>query len=101
MESNQKAEIKLITNNILVGPCIVGKEYWTRGFFGRTDITIKDIPQFNYGFYYIGKSKYVDEFGNEIFEKPDMVESFGVATITGIAYKVRKELIIHSDLVKK
>ena len=42
-----------------------------------------------------------DEFGNEIFEKPDMVESFGVATITGIAYKVRKELIIHSDLVKK
>ena len=101
VESNQKAEIKLITNNILVGPCIVGKEYWTRGFFGRTDITIKDIPQFNYGFYYIGKSKYVDEFGNEIFEKPDMVESFGVATITGIAYKVRKELIIHSDLVKK
>ena len=40
-------------------------------------------------------------FGNEFFEKPDMVESFGVATITGIAYKVRKELIIHSDLVKK
>lgn len=101
VKSNQKAEIKLITNNILVGPCIVGKEYWTRGFFGRTDMTIKDIPQFNYGFYYIGKSKYVDEFGNEIFEKPDMVESFGVATITGIAYKVRKELIIHSDLVKK
>lgn len=101
VESNQKAEIKLITNNILVGPCIVGKEYWTRGFFGRTDITIKDIPQFNYGFYYIGKSKYVDEFGNEFFKKPDMVESFGVATITGIAYKVRKELIIHSDLVKK
>lgn len=50
---------------------------------------------------FIIKSKYVDEFGNEIFEKPDMVESFGVATITGIAYKVRKELIIHSDLVKK
>ena len=91
----------MITNNILVGPCIVGKEYWTRGFFGRTDITIKDIPQFNYGFYYIGKSKYVDECGNEFFKKPDMVESFGVATITGIAYKVRKELIIHSDLVKK
>lgn len=100
-EINKKKEIRLITDNILVGPCIVGKEYWTRGFFGRTDITIKDIPQFNYGFYYIGKSKYVDEFGNEIFEKPDMVESFGVATITGIAYKVRKELIIHSDLVKK
>ena len=71
VESNQKAEIKLITNNILVG------------------------------LYYIGKSKYVDEFGNEFFKKPDMVESFGVATITGIAYKVRKELIIHSDLVKK
>ena len=27
VESNQKAEIKLITNNILVGPCIVGKEF--------------------------------------------------------------------------
>ena len=54
-----------------------------------------------YGFYYIGKSKYVNEFGNEIFEKPDMVESFGVATITGIAYKVRKELIIQPDLFAK
>lgn len=65
MESNQKAEIKLITNNILVGPCIVGKEYWTRGFFGRTDITIKDIPQFNYPHisslsYETGSNKKVD-----------------------------------------
>lgn len=77
------------------------KRILDKGIFWTTDITIKDIPQFNYGFYYIGKSKYVDEFGNEFFKKPDMVESFGVATITGIAYKVRKELIIHSDLVKK
>ena len=100
-EINKKKEIRLITDNILVGPCIVGKEYWTKGFFGRTDINIQDIPQFSYGFYYIGKSKYVNEFGNEIFEKPDMVESFGVATITGIAYKVRKELIIQPDLFAK
>lgn len=100
-EINKKAKIKLITDNVLVGPCIVGKEYWTKGFFGRTDINIQDIPQFSYGFYYIGKSKYVNEFGNEIFEKPDMVESFGVATITGIAYKVRKELIIQADLFEK
>ena len=28
----------------------------------------------SYGFYYIGKSKFVDEFGNEIHEKPDVVE---------------------------
>lgn len=101
VETNKKPDIRLITDNILVGPCIVGKEYWTKGFFGRTDISVQDIPQFNYGFYYIGKSKYVDEFGNEILERPDMVESFGVATITGIAYKVRKELIIHPDLVEK
>lgn len=100
-EINKKKEIRLITDNILVGPCIVGKEYWTKGFFGRTDINIQDIPQFSYGFYYIGKSKYVNEFGNEIFEKPDMIESFGVATITGIAYKVRKELIIQPDLFAK
>ena len=97
-EINKKKEIRLITDNILVGPCIVGKEYWTKGFFGRTDINIQDIPQFSYGFYYIGKSKYVNEFGNEIFEKPDMVESFGVATITGIAYKVCTELIFDPDL---
>ncbi len=88
----------MITSNILIGPCIVGKEYWTKGFFGCTDINIQDIPQFSYGFYYIGKSKFVDEFGNEFHEKPDVVESFGVVTITGIAYKVRKELIIQSDL---
>lgn len=100
-EINKRKEIRLITDNILVGPCIVGKEYWTKGFFGRTDKSIQDIPQLSYGFYYIGKSKYVNEYGNEIFEKPDMVESFGVATITGIAYKVRKELIIQPDLFAK
>lgn len=96
VENDKKPEICLTTSNILVGPCIVGKEYWTKGFFGRTDINIQDIPQLGYGFYYIGKSKFVDEFGNEIYGKPDIIESFGVATITGIAYKVRKELIIQS-----
>ena len=64
----------MVTSNILIEPFIVGKEYWTKGFFGRTDINIQEIRQFSYGFYYIGKSKFVDEFGNEIHEKPDVVE---------------------------
>lgn len=53
---------------------------------------------YSYGFYYIGKNRYVDEYGTEILEKPDVIESFGIATITGIAYKVRKELIIHKSM---
>lgn len=98
IEKGNEYEINLTPNDLLVDPCIVGKEYWTKGLFGKTDIKVNVNLMFSYGFYYIGKNKYVDEYGTEILEKPDVIESFGIATITGIAYKVRKELIIHKGM---
>lgn len=81
-------------NGLLLNPYIVGKEYWTRGFFCNTSIRI-DIPKnIDYGFYKIGKDIYVNEYGEEISSTPALVEMFGVATITGVAYEIRKEIII-------
>lgn len=48
----------------------------------------------NYGFYKIGKRKFVDEYGNEIPCEPELLEVYGVATVTGIARMVTQELII-------
>lgn len=81
-------------NALLLKPYIVGKEYWTKGFFYNTPIKI-DIPKnIDYGFYKIGKDIYVNEYGEEISNVPTLIELFGVATITGVAYEIRKEIII-------
>ena len=81
-------------NELLLKPYIVGKEYWTKGFFYNTSIKI-DIPRnIDYGFYKIGKDIYVNEYGEKINNTPALAEMFGVATITGVAYEIRKEIII-------
>lgn len=77
---------------LLIDPEIVGKEYWTRGYFfnvGHTNIQVN-----NYGFYSIGKGKFFDEYGNDIHEEPYLLGTYGVATISGIAYSINQELII-------
>ena len=40
------------------------------------------------------KRKFVDEYGNEIFHEPELLEVYGVGTVTGIARQVTQELII-------
>lgn len=78
--------------DLLIDPEIVGKEYWTRGYFfnvGHTEIKVN-----NYGFYSIGKCKFFDEFGNDIHEEPYLLGTYGVATISGVAYSINQELII-------
>jgi len=78
--------------DLLIDPEIVGKEYWTRGYFfnvGHTKIQVN-----NYGFYSIGKCKFLDEYGNDIHEEPYLLGTYGVATISGIAYGINQELII-------
>lgn len=85
---------------LLIEPSIVGKEYWTRGYFYNTGITLELLPPIDYGFYSVGKQKYFDEYGNEIFKEPYLLGTFGVATISGIAYEINKELIIDSSLIE-
>lgn len=89
---------ELDLSNLLIEPCIVGKEYWTRGYFYNCDVFVENLPNIDYGFYSIGKGKYFDEFGHALNHIPEFLGTFGVSTIIGIAYKVNKELIINSTL---
>lgn len=81
-------------DELLIPPPIVGKEYWTRGYFYNVEHYNEKINVDNYGFYSIGKGKYFDEYGNEIAHEPQLLGTYGVATIIGIARKINQELII-------
>ena len=48
----------------------------------------------NYGFYRIGYRKFVDEYGNDLNYEPELLGTFGVSTINGIALQITQELII-------
>ena len=81
-------------NELLIPPQIVGKEYWTRGYFYNVEHYNKKIYIDNCGFYSIGKGKFFDEYGNEITNEPQLLGTYGVTTINGIAGKITQELII-------
>lgn len=88
--------INNINGDDLIPLAIVGKEYWTRSYFyniGHFD-GLMNIN--SYGFYWIGKGKFVDEYGDVLTSKPDLYGSFGVTAIIGIARQITKELIIRS-----
>ena len=78
--------------DLLIDPEIVGKEYWTRGYF--FNVGHIEVKADRYGFYSIGKRKFFDEFGNDIHEEPYLLGTYGVATISGIAYGINQEMII-------
>lgn len=80
-------------DDLLLYPEIVGKEYWTRGYFYNYSHYDKHINFDNYGFYSIGKDKFVNEYGEEIGE-PQILGTYGVATDIGIARMINRELII-------
>lgn len=79
---------------LLIPPQIVGREYWTKGFFYNIEHYDEKIKVDNYGFYSIGKGRIFDEYGNEITTEPQLLGTFGVTTIIGIAGKIYQELII-------
>lgn len=79
--------------DLLIPPQIVGKEYWTRGYFFNVDEYNDIIDINNYGFYSIGKGKIFNEYGDEMLVEPQLLGTYGVATITGIARKINTELI--------
>ncbi len=81
---------------LLIPPQIVGKEYWTRGYFYNIEHYNGEINIDNYGFYNIGigKRNFLDEYGNELTDEPELLGLYGVVTIIGIASKINQELII-------
>lgn len=81
-------------DELLIPPQIVGQEYWSRGYFYNIDRYDEPPHIEDYGFYSVGKSKFFDEYGKELFDLPRLLGTFGVATISGIAKKINQELII-------
>lgn len=81
-------------DELLIPPQIVGKEYWTRGYFYNIDHYGEMFKVENYGFYSIGKGQFLDEYGKELVKQPDLLGTYGVATISGVARKINRELII-------
>lgn len=81
-------------DDLLISPVMVGKEYWTRGYFCNIANNSNTTNIKNYGFYNIGKGKFMDEYGNVLADEPQLLGAYGVTTIFGIAYEINQELII-------
>ena len=81
-------------DDLLLPPEIVGKEYWTRGYFYNIEHYDEILNVKDYGFYNIGKGKFLDEYGKELANQPKLLGTYGVATISGIARKINRELIV-------
>ncbi len=96
----KEENIKTILNagvkkeHLLIPPQIVGKEYWTRGYFYNIDCVNSVNNVETYGFYSVGKGKFFDEYGNELAYEPQLLGTYGVATMSGVARKINQELII-------
>ena len=80
--------------NLLYYPEIVDKGYWSRGYFYNIGKQIEIPDDLDYGFYSIGKECYVDEYKNRISRRPKLLGIYGVATGTGVAYYINRELIL-------
>lgn len=90
-------------SQLLIRPSIVDVSYWNKGLFfnvGNLPIT-KSEKQLDYGFLKIGSKSnfYCREDGTILKKKPELLGIFGISTITGIASKIEKELIIYPDLL--
>ena len=86
------AELDL--ENLLFYPQIVDKGYWSRGYFYNIGKQIEIPNELDYGFYNVVDEYYVDEYGNRILKCPKLLGIYGVATGTGVAYKINRELIL-------
>lgn len=84
--------------NLLIGPSIVGRWYWNKGFFYNVGIDITIPDNLDYGFYSVMDKRYVDEYDNPIEREPELVGISGLSTGSGIAYEINYELIV-SDII--
>lgn len=99
-----KMEFPLLSSgNILLGPILTVKTYWNNGYFYNIGNAEEAVSNIKYGFYKSAfkkeNCKIINEFGENMLEKPQLLNSDGLTTITGVAYHVHYELIIdHSFL---
>jgi hypothetical protein len=90
-------------DNLLIEPSIVGKSYWTSGYFYTIgNEAISEVEKnLDYGFYktYSSKVVYYKENGVEMDHQPLLLGPCSIKTITGIAYYVTRELILNPSLL--
>lgn len=91
-------------SDILIGPEIVEKGYWTRGWF----YTVKNVPlskkekNLKYCFYDLNRASkkvYYDEMGNRLDDKPEttLISRFGINTSIGILYSIKEAWILRGE----
>lgn len=88
-------------SNLLINPIIVDLSYWTKGYFytiGNEEIS-EEEKSLDYGFYKIGNGKLYKEDGKELSDVPQILGTYGIASITGVASLIEKELIIDPDIL--
>lgn len=91
----EKLSRKIMNSDLLIPPCIVGKEYWSRGYFYNIDHYEDKIDMDSFGFYNLKDGFFYDEYGKNKFQsEPNITSMGGVYTISGIAYEINRELII-------
>ena len=91
----------LKTEDILIKPCIVSRAYWSNGFFYNTGENIDGSIDIDYGFYRNHYKAYVNEYGALIDHTPELKQSFGIVTMTGIGSMLRDELIIDDSFMEE
>ncbi len=101
-EDMERKSFNINPSKLLIPPQIVDRSYWTRGyFFNITNEELSDDDiNMDIGFYDIGKSRYVSAEGNLLLEEPSVLGTYGLATITGIASQIGKEIIMDPSIVK-
>lgn len=88
-------------NDLLISPTIVDISYWNKGYFyniGNEPITDEE-RNLDYGLLRIGiKSNVIcKEDGTVLEKKPKILGIYGISTMTGVASRIRKEIIIQSN----
>lgn len=93
-------------DDLLINPSIVDISYWKSGYFytiGNSPLT--EIEKtLDYGFYKLGipgirDGWFCTEEGKKIDHQPKIKGIYGVATITGIAAEIEKEIIMNPLLI--
>ena len=91
----------LKAEDILIGPSIISRAYWSNGFFYNTGENINGSIDIDYGFYSNPEKAYVDEYGKRLEYPPEVKVSFGITTMIGIGIMLRYELIIDDSFMSE
>jgi len=102
-ESPSIGEFNPDYSKLLIRPTIVDIGYWNKGLFfnvGNTPVTECE-NEMDYGFLKIGikSNTYCKEDGTILSKRPAILGIYGIVTISGVASKIEKQLIISPDLL--